>query len=127
MDNRVVHCVHHMLGAHIVAIFSVMKIAQREEWSPSTDVVANSMNKHERQSKTVLEFARNCVHHSGGMGDGVEPEVARHLFFCEVCLGHVNHYFPMGFNQTIGQLALGQGSSNLRLVVNQLFQNSSPK
>ncbi len=69
-----------MLGVCIIAIFFVMKIAQREEWSPSTDVVANFVNKHERQSKTVLEFAPNRVHHSGGMGDGIEPEVARHLF-----------------------------------------------
>ncbi len=75
----------------------------------------------------VLGFARNRVHHSGGMGDGVEPEVARHLFFCEVCPGHVNHYFPMGFSQTIGRLALGHGSNNFRLVVNQVFRNSSPK
>ncbi len=116
-----------MLGARIVAIFFVMKIAQREEWSPSTDVVANFVNKHEWQSKTVFEFARNCVHHSGGMGDGVEQEVARHLFFCEVRPGHVNHYVTMGFNQTIGRLVLGRGSNNFRLVVNQVFQNSSPK
>jgi hypothetical protein len=46
-----------MLDPHIVAIFFVMKIAQREELSPSTDVMANSVNKHERQSKMVLEFA----------------------------------------------------------------------
>ncbi len=45
------------------------------------DVVANSMNKHEKQNKTVLEFAWNHVHHSGGMGDCVEPEVVRHLLF----------------------------------------------
>jgi hypothetical protein len=85
------------------------------------DVVANAVNKHERQSKKGFEFARNCVHHSGSMGDGIEPELARHLFFCEVCSGHVNHYFPVGFNQTIGQLALGRGSKNVRLVVNQVF------
>jgi hypothetical protein len=107
--------------------FFVMKIAQREEWSPSTDVVTNSVNKHERQSEMVLEFSRNCVHHSSGMGDGVEPEVVRHLIFCELPLGHVNHYFPMGFNQTIGRLALGRGSNNFRLVVNQVFRNSGPK
>jgi hypothetical protein len=116
-----------MLGARIVAIFFVMKTAQREEWSPSMCVVANSVNKHERQSKAVLEFSRNRVHHSGGMGDGVEPEIARHLFVCEVHPDHVKQYFPMGFNQTIGQLVLGQGSHNFRLVVNQVFQNSSPK
>ncbi len=71
-----------MLGVRIVTIFCVMKIAQRGEWSPSADVVANTVNKHERQSEAVLEFSRNRVHHSGSMGDGVEPEVVRHLLFC---------------------------------------------
>jgi hypothetical protein len=33
-----------MLGAHIVTIFFVMKKAQREEWGPSADVVANAVN-----------------------------------------------------------------------------------
>jgi hypothetical protein len=85
------------------------------------DVMANSVNKHKRQSETVLEFVWNRVHHSGSMGDGVEPEVVRHMFFCEVRPGHVNHYFLMRFNQTIGQLVLGQGSNNFRLVVNKVF------
>ncbi len=80
-NDHTIHRVHHMIGTRILAIFFVMKIAQREEWSPSADIVANSVNQHERQSKRVLEFSRNCVHHSGRMGDCVEPEVAWHLLF----------------------------------------------
>ncbi len=116
-----------MLGTCIVTILFVMKIARREERSPSTNIVADPVNQHEGQSKMVFELPRNCIHHPGCVGDGVEPEVARHLLLSQVRPSHVNHGFLVGFNQTIRQLAFGQGGNNFRVVVDEILQDSGPR
>jgi hypothetical protein len=126
-NNHAIHGVRHMLGTCIVTILFVMKIAKREERSPSTNVVANPANQHEGQSETVFELPRNCIHHPGCVGDGIEPEVAKHLLLSQVCPSHVSHGFPAGFNQTIRQLAFGLGGNSFRVVVDEILRDSGPE
>ena len=63
-----------MLGTLEVTVLLVMEVAKREEWNPCTFVMANSMNEQERRRNPSMNFARNRIHHPGGVDDSVKPE-----------------------------------------------------
>ncbi len=71
--------------------------------------------------RTLSSVGTSSSNNPGCVGDGVEPEVARHLLLSQVRLSHVNHGFPVGFNQTIRQLAFGRGSNNFRAVLDEIL------
>jgi hypothetical protein len=75
--------------------------------------MANAIDKQKGRRKMAMNLTRDDIHHVGSMSDGMEPKGTRHLFFCQVCAGHMHHYLPVGFKKSIGQLTLCQGGNNL--------------
>ncbi len=63
-----------VLGTLEVTVLLMMEVAKREEWNPHMFVMANSMNEQERRHNPSMNFARNCIHHPGGVDDSVKPE-----------------------------------------------------
>jgi hypothetical protein len=104
-----------------------MKETKREKRDPSTFVVADTMNKKKGGSKATVHFTRDCVHHTSSMRDSEEPVRAGHLFLSEIGSCHMNHHFPMRFNETIRRLAFSRSRDNLGAVVDEILRDGSPK
>ena len=63
-----------VLGTFEVNVLLVMEVAKREEWNPRTFVMANTMNEQERRRNPSMNFARNRIHHPGGVDESIKPE-----------------------------------------------------
>ena len=100
-----------------VAVLLVVEVAHGEERKPSSWVGACTMGKHKGGSELAAILAGDHVHHPGRAFDWVIPKGAWHLFFSEVGTGHVDHYFPMGFNQPVRRLTTGRAGRDGRVVV----------
>jgi hypothetical protein len=66
-------------------------------------------------------YHASCVYNS------IEPESLRHLFFSKICSSHVNHYFPVRLNKSIGRLVFGRSSNNLQFIIDKIFTDGHPK
>jgi hypothetical protein len=126
-NNDANHCVSHMFGSGIIIVFFMMKVAQGEHGYPCPFIMTNTIDKEKGQGKTVPELSRNSVHHLSCMENGKEPVTAWHLFVGEIRPGHVDHSLPMILHQTVGRLLLSRSHDNFRIVVNEIFRNSSTK
>ncbi len=56
------------------------------------------MDEHEERCKFPAIFPWDHAHHPSCVLDGVIPECPGHLLFGEICPGHVDHDFPVGFH-----------------------------
>ncbi len=81
-----------------VAVLLMMKVAEQEERKPSSWIEACTMDKHEERCKFPAIFPWDHVHHPSRVLDGVIPECPGHLLFGEICPGHVDNDFPVGFH-----------------------------
>ncbi len=100
-----------------VAVLLVVEVAHGEERKPSSLVGAFSMGKHKGGRELAAILAGDHVHHPGRVFDRVIPKGAWHLFFSEVGTEHVDHYFPMGFDQPVRRLTTGRAGHDGRVVV----------
>jgi hypothetical protein len=116
-----------VLGPLDGTILVVVKEAQQEERDPCALVVTNSMNQEKGRGKMTMNLAGNGVHHSSSMSYSKDPERPRHLFICQICMGHMHHDFPMGFHQTVRRLTPSGCSNDLGGVINQTFLNCCTK
>ena len=102
----------------------MVEVANQEKWNPRLLIMTNTMNEQERRSNTSVDLTGNCIHHAGGVDDGMKPESLRHLFFGKIGTCHVNHDLPMGFNKTIGRLTLGGRGNHLGRIVDEIVTDS---
>ncbi len=58
----------------------------------------DAVDQKERRSEVTGMFARNNIHHTGSVGDCMEPIQPWHLLFREVSATHMDHSLPMGLN-----------------------------
>ncbi len=70
-------------------------------------------HQEEGRGKFFFKAARNHIHQTSRVKDGVKPKLLWHLFFGEVCFGHVDHHLPVAFNETIGRLMTSGGSNDV--------------
>ncbi len=124
-NDDTTHRMGLVCGAFQVPIYLMVEVANQEKWNPRALIMANTMNEQERRSNTTVDLTGNCIHHGGGVDDGIKPESPRHLLFGKICTCHVNHDLPMGFNKTIGRLALGGRGNHLGRIVHKIFTDSS--
>ena len=82
-------------------ILIMVKETQGKERDPRALIVTNTVNQEKGGSKLTLNFARYRVHHPSSMSDGKEPKGSWHLLFSEVRTGHMDHDFPMQFNEAV--------------------------
>ena len=61
------------------------------------------------------------------MDNGEKPEGARDLFFGEISMGHVQHGFPVRFDQTVCQLTTSRSGHHVGIVVNEVVPNVLPE
>ncbi len=116
-EVNAVHDVGLGFRTQVVAVLLVVEVAHREERKPSSWVGACTMGKHKGGSELAAILAGDHVHHPGRVFNCVIPKGVWHLFFSEVGTGHVDHYFPMGFNQPIRRLTTGRAGRDGRVVV----------
>jgi hypothetical protein len=89
--------------------------------------MTDAMDEEKGQSKTVPELSRNSVHHPSCVGNGKDPVTAGHLLLGEIHPGHVDHSLPMRLHRTVGRLMLSRSREDFRILVNEIFRNSSTK
>ena len=70
------------------------------------------MDEQEGGSEFATITARNHIHHSCRVFDGIVPEGAGHLLLREVGSRHVNHNFPIGLDESVGGLAASRARSD---------------
>ncbi len=126
-NNDAVHRVSHMFSLGIIAVFFMMEVAQGEQGYPCPFIMTNAMDEEKGQSKMVPKLARNSVHHPSCVGNSKEPVSTGHLFLGEIRPGHVEHCLPVRLHQTIDRLMLSRSCEDFRIVVNEIFCNSSTK
>ena len=73
---------------------------------------AHTMDEHEGGSEFATITARNHIHHSCRVFDGIVPEGAGHLILREVGSQHVNHNFSMGLDESVGRLVVSRARSD---------------
>ncbi len=100
-----------------------MEVAQREQRYPCPFIMTDAMDKEEGQSKMVTELSRNGAHHPSCVGDGKGPVTAWHMFLREYALAMWTIVFQ-GFTKPS---VLSRSHDNFRIVVDEIFQNSSTK
>jgi hypothetical protein len=113
-NDNAIHSMRLMLGALKVSVTVMMEVAKGEYRDPCALVVTNSVNQKKGRRQETGVFARDCVHHPSHVCDGIKPESLGHLLLGEIGPSHVNHYFPMRLNETVGRLMFSRSRDNLR-------------
>ena len=126
-NDDTTHRMGLVCGAFQVPIFLMVEVANQEKWNPRALIMANTMNEQDRRSNTTVDLTGNCIHHGGGVDDGIKPESPRHLLFGKLGTCHVNHDVPMGFNKTIGGLTLGGHGNHLQRIVDEIVTDGPSK
>ncbi len=124
-DDNAIHSMRLMLGALKVSAKVMMEVAKGEYQDPCALVVTDSVNQKKGGRQETGVFARDCVHHPSRVCDGIKPESSGHLLLGEVGPSHVNHYFPMRLDETVGGLTFSRSRDNLRWVAHNEFINRS--
>jgi hypothetical protein len=126
-NHNAIHLVGLKFGPMKISVANMMKVAQQEKWYPSPFVVTNVMYEQKGRSQFAGMCPGDGVHHTSGMGNGVESERRRHLFLSEIGSGHVDHHLPVWLHQAIGKLTLDRRWHDLRRIINQIFRDCRAK
>ncbi len=62
------------LGMLSVTVFLMIKVAEQEQWKPSSLIQAHTMDQHEQRGEFVAVFTWNHIHYSGRMFDSIIPK-----------------------------------------------------